>query len=488
MREATEIVQERRPDISVEGPIQYDAAVEPSVAEKKMPESEVAGRATVFIFPDLETGNIAYKAVQRSAGAVAIGPVLQGLSKPVNDLSRGCTVPDIVSTVVITAIQAQEVTGRSTSRWRQAILGRPGQRVHPTEKERCMARRPPGGPRLPRLAEDADVGHHGVDGPVGGDAHVRERRLRDLRLDAPALEDRWPPGRELARGLRDRRVHRGLAPDQGDPGTGPLLPGRGRRESRARPTCSARSTPSFGPAHERRRLPRIQPESLEFIDNSRAGGDRRLRRRVPAPVDTRHAHPSVDARARHRREWPGCRPSPHEGWLMTALEQARSSFEAGHYGEARSAARQGLAAAPDDPELLSIAGRAGVELGSSDRRPACEGHRARPDSSDAWRQLGDALLAEGRDRRPATRSKAVELNPDDDVALSQLGTRSSPATRAPSRASSRRPSAPRGVHGGDQPRRDVSLDGPARGGAREPRARCSTPTPTTWPRRSTWRS
>jgi phosphate acetyltransferase len=86
------------------------------VAEKKLPGSEVAGRATVFIFPDLETGNIAYKAVQRSSGAVAIGPVLQGLNKPINDLSRGCLVPDVVSTVVITAIQAQEVSGRSTSR------------------------------------------------------------------------------------------------------------------------------------------------------------------------------------------------------------------------------------------------------------------------------------------------------------------------------------------------------------------------------------
>jgi phosphate acetyltransferase len=116
VRAATEIVRERRADIPVEGPLQYDAAVEPAVAAKKMPDSDVAGRATVFIFPDLETGNIAYKAVQRSSGAVAIGPVLQGLRKPVNDLSRGCLVPDIVNTVVITAIQAQEAEGRSTSR------------------------------------------------------------------------------------------------------------------------------------------------------------------------------------------------------------------------------------------------------------------------------------------------------------------------------------------------------------------------------------
>jgi phosphate acetyltransferase len=121
VRGATEIVRERRPDLKVEGPIQYDAAIDPRVAEKKLPDSEVAGRATVFIFPDLETGNIAYKAVQRSSGAVAIGPVLQGLNKPVNDLSRGCLVPDIVSTIVITSIQAQEVSGRSTSRLRAKL-------------------------------------------------------------------------------------------------------------------------------------------------------------------------------------------------------------------------------------------------------------------------------------------------------------------------------------------------------------------------------
>jgi len=116
VREATELLHQRHPELKVEGPIQYDAAVDPGVAEKKLPGSEVAGHATVFVFPDLETGNIAYKAVQRSSGAVAIGPVLQGLNRPVNDLSRGCLVPDVVSTVVITAIQAQEVSGRSTSR------------------------------------------------------------------------------------------------------------------------------------------------------------------------------------------------------------------------------------------------------------------------------------------------------------------------------------------------------------------------------------
>jgi phosphate acetyltransferase len=107
VRKATAIARERRPDLKIEGPIQYDAAIEPSVALQKMPGSEVAGKATVFIFPDLNTGNNTYKAVQRAANAVAIGPVLQGLNKPVNDLSRGCLVKDIVNTVVITAIQAQ---------------------------------------------------------------------------------------------------------------------------------------------------------------------------------------------------------------------------------------------------------------------------------------------------------------------------------------------------------------------------------------------
>ncbi|MBQ0892205.1 phosphate acetyltransferase [Micromonospora sp. U56] len=103
---ATKLVRERRPDLLVEGPIQYDAAIDPQVAATKLPQSTVAGRATVFIFPDLNTGNNTYKAVQRSAGAVAVGPVMQGLRRPVNDLSRGATVADIVNTVAITAIQA----------------------------------------------------------------------------------------------------------------------------------------------------------------------------------------------------------------------------------------------------------------------------------------------------------------------------------------------------------------------------------------------
>ena len=108
VREATRQVRSLRPDLPVEGPIQYDAAVDPAVAQVKLPGSQVAGRATVFIFPDLNNGNITYKAVQRSANAVAIGPVMQGLKRPVNDLSRGATVTDIVNTVAITAIQAQE--------------------------------------------------------------------------------------------------------------------------------------------------------------------------------------------------------------------------------------------------------------------------------------------------------------------------------------------------------------------------------------------
>ncbi|MFI7242311.1 phosphate acetyltransferase [Streptomyces qinglanensis] len=108
VRRATELVRERRPDLLTEGPIQYDAAVEPSVAATKLPGSAVAGQATVLVFPDLNTGNNTYKAVQRSAGAIAVGPVLQGLRKPVNDLSRGALVQDIVNTVAITAVQAQD--------------------------------------------------------------------------------------------------------------------------------------------------------------------------------------------------------------------------------------------------------------------------------------------------------------------------------------------------------------------------------------------
>jgi len=110
VREATRLVKQKRPDLKVEGPIQYDAAVDPIVGRQKMSGSEVAGKASVLIFPDLNTGNNTYKAVQRETGALAIGPMLQGLNKPVNDLSRGCTVDDIFNTVVITAIQCQDDT------------------------------------------------------------------------------------------------------------------------------------------------------------------------------------------------------------------------------------------------------------------------------------------------------------------------------------------------------------------------------------------
>jgi phosphate acetyltransferase len=110
VRAATALVRKRRPELPVEGPIQYDAAVDAAVARTKIPGSEVAGRATVLVFPDLNSGNNAYKAVQRSGGAIVVGPVLQGLNKPVNDLSRGASVDDIVKTVAITAVQAQELS------------------------------------------------------------------------------------------------------------------------------------------------------------------------------------------------------------------------------------------------------------------------------------------------------------------------------------------------------------------------------------------
>ena len=110
VRLATEIVKQKRPDLKIEGPIQYDAAVDRQIGKSKLPDSQVAGQASVLVFPDLNTGNNTYKAVQRETGALAIGPMLQGLNKPVNDLSRGCTVDDIFNTVIITAIQAQEST------------------------------------------------------------------------------------------------------------------------------------------------------------------------------------------------------------------------------------------------------------------------------------------------------------------------------------------------------------------------------------------
>ncbi len=113
VREAAELARNMAPELLIEGPMQYDAAIDPGVAASKLPGSKVAGRATVFIFPDLNAGNSTYKAVQRAASAVAVGPVLQGLNKPVNDLSRGCTVADIVNTVTITAIQAQNTANHA---------------------------------------------------------------------------------------------------------------------------------------------------------------------------------------------------------------------------------------------------------------------------------------------------------------------------------------------------------------------------------------
>jgi len=122
VRAATELVKQKRPDLNVEGPIQYDAAVDPVVGRQKMPESEVAGKANVLIFPDLNTGNNTYKAVQRETGALAIGPMLQGLNKPVNDLSRGCTVDDIFNTVIITAIQSQEEDERKAAARKEELV------------------------------------------------------------------------------------------------------------------------------------------------------------------------------------------------------------------------------------------------------------------------------------------------------------------------------------------------------------------------------
>ncbi len=107
VKEATAKAKELSPELAIEGPIQFDAAVDVETAKVKLPNSPVAGRANVFVFPNLNCGNICYKAIQQASGAVAIGPILQGLNKPVNDLSRGCKVEDIVNTVLISAIQSQ---------------------------------------------------------------------------------------------------------------------------------------------------------------------------------------------------------------------------------------------------------------------------------------------------------------------------------------------------------------------------------------------
>ena len=112
VKRATELARQLRPDLAIDGPLQYDAAIMPDVARAKAPRSPVAGQATVFVFPDLNTGNVTYKAVQRSAGVVSMGPLLQGLAKPVNDRSRGCLVEDIVFTITLTAIQAEQVATR----------------------------------------------------------------------------------------------------------------------------------------------------------------------------------------------------------------------------------------------------------------------------------------------------------------------------------------------------------------------------------------
>ena len=109
VRDAAKLAQEKRPDLLIDGPLQYDAAIVPEVAAQKAPGSKVAGQANVFIFPDLSCGNCTYKAVQRSAGVISVGPMLQGLKRPVNDLSRGALVEDIVYTIAITAIQADQI-------------------------------------------------------------------------------------------------------------------------------------------------------------------------------------------------------------------------------------------------------------------------------------------------------------------------------------------------------------------------------------------
>ena len=189
--EATAMVRERAPSLLVEGPIQYDAAIDAAVARTKLPGSQVAGRATVFVFPDLNTGNNTYKAVQRSAGALAVGPILQGLRKPVNDLSRGALVRDIVNTIAITAIQAQTVGADPDE------LLRPGgeRRVLVAEVQPGRRRRP--GSRPPRGRSSGSVSRPG--------ASSTSPATTSTSTSGPSPTTRRPCGRRWTRSRRTVR-------------------------------------------------------------------------------------------------------------------------------------------------------------------------------------------------------------------------------------------------------------------------------------------
>ena len=239
VRTATDIVHELRPDLLAEGPIQYDAAVDPLVASTKLPGSQVAGRATVLIFPDLNTGNNTYKAVQRSANAVAIGPILQGLNKPVNDLSRGALVADIVNTVAITAVQAQGAVQRRVVPLRRRVLlrrrpagasppSRPSSRGNQSRRRKTHADgafRPGDQLRFlvdeipadrPRSRRSSRVRVDRTDRPRGcRDAQVR-RRHADFRRSHPRPRQRAADHAAIVRRIREAagggRIGRRRAP------------------------------------------------------------------------------------------------------------------------------------------------------------------------------------------------------------------------------------------------------------------------------------
>ena len=268
------MVRERAPDLPVEGPIQYDAAIDAAVARTKLPDSQVAGRATVFVFPDLNTGNNTYKAVQRSAGALAVGPILQGLRKPVNDLSRGATVRDIVNTIAITAIQAQG-SAREPPTGAGAQRGLVVAEVQPRRRRDRRRRRRPG--RWSGSARRADSlqpldRRRQAHGRAASSRRSRRRcRPRSTRsrttgppLPEPSIAAVGPPRRPRRRPLRGadaRRRRRARRRRGAGPARAAAQPGQPRRAAGGPAGCSRTCPrwPSSTPRSTRRCRPSRTP-------------------------------------------------------------------------------------------------------------------------------------------------------------------------------------------------------------------------------------
>ena len=292
VRAATELVKARRPDLPVDGPIQYDAAVDAAVGKAKLPGSDVAGRATVFIFPDLNTGNNTYKAVQRSAGAVAIGPILQGLNKPVNDLSRGATVRDIVNTVAITAIQAYSIMSERGTAGPDEATRRMSATVLVLNSGSSSIKYelvdPQGGARLvsglvERIGEEGACIEHSYDGTT------TKRRRTDRNSSGGAAEVAHRVRRARPAAVRRRR--RGCRPSRRHGRRAVRQSGADRRRRRRhdRPAGAARPAPQPGQPRRHRRRPRVA---------SRHRPRRRVRHRLlpRPPAGRRHLRPRSPSR------------------------------------------------------------------------------------------------------------------------------------------------------------------------------------------------